>query len=534
MVGLGCECSDATLNQLDPIIEVTPAQLRIPPSTPGFFTITNRGSGRLRITGAAWADGGQENFNLGASDFLLGPGESEQLWVTAAVREPGVHQATVQVTSNDPQQPLLEVGVEVEIPEGPLPPPPAENPALSVCVASAQINPPRCLGDRTIDFGSVPLGQPQSAQVIVKNVGSAPLEVSTELAQSAPDLQLSPVPWQAQLSAGQAQTIEVLYTPGATSAAAILRVGSNDPAQPSVEIPIRGASVTEGCGSIEGSVCDVAGGPAVGAQVWVDAQGQRHQATTDAQGAWRMDCVPPGSWTFTAQSGSWSTTFAGEVVSSQHTTLAGEECLDPRSAQVAVIWGEWDSMQDVLTALNIPHTLYMNSADLLLNPTELAQYDIVFFNCGWNEEVMLNATTVGNIRSFVNAGGSVYASDLAYDMVELGWPSFVDFYGDDTIRDEAEWGPLFEGTVNVLNSALVTALGGQTTVFVESLGTAMESTSANTQVHLQGDRLGDGVQRPFMVSFQPSPTSGRVFFTDFHNSELSAVNTLFNWLIQQL
>jgi hypothetical protein len=40
----------------------------------------------------------------------------------------------------------------------------------------------------------------------------------------------------------------------------------------------------------------------------------------------------------------------------------------------------------------------------------------------------------------VNNGGSVYASDWAYDVVEIGWPDRVDFVGADEIPNDAQLG----------------------------------------------------------------------------------------------
>jgi hypothetical protein len=44
------------------------------------------------------------------------------------------------------------------------------------------------------------------------------------------------------------------------------------------------------------------------------------------------------------------------------------------------------------------------------------------------------------LRAFVQNGGTLYASDQAYDYIERTWPQRIDFFGDDTIGNDAEYG----------------------------------------------------------------------------------------------
>ncbi|GEM49249.1 hypothetical protein [Deinococcus cellulosilyticus] len=60
---------------------------------------------------------------------------------------------------------------------------------------------------------------------------------------------------------------------------------------------------------------------------------------------------------------------------------------------------------------------------------DIFNYDIVFFNCGTQE--LLTPQDAALLRQYVQGGGKIYASDLAYDYVEQAFPEHVDFFGSD-------------------------------------------------------------------------------------------------------
>ena len=81
-----------------------------------------------------------------------------------------------------------------------------------------------------------------------------------------------------------------------------------------------------------------------------------HRNLLATNGDWVLTCVPPGGWTVHAEHGSWSTTLSVQVTSGAVTTLPGQQCLEPNSAEVALVYGEWDQIESVLDGLNIPYT----------------------------------------------------------------------------------------------------------------------------------------------------------------------------------
>ncbi|MCB9649507.1 MAG: choice-of-anchor D domain-containing protein [Deltaproteobacteria bacterium] len=367
--------------------------------------------------------------------------------------------------------------------------------------------------------------------VIVSSL-SLPAPTSSEFALSNPPATPTTIPPGSQVG------LTVTYT-GANDGRddGVLRIQSNDAASATHDVPLIAHASSIPCGDIQGNLCDLSGnGPVAGATVYVDTASGRVQTTTDANGDWVLTCVPPGAYMVHAEYGSWSTTLQATVSSGQVTVFPGRQCLDPGSAEVAVVWGEWDQMQSILDRLNVPYTYYdQGQASRLVNDaSELAQYDMVFFNCGWEEGLGLTNPGRTNIANFVMNGGSVYASDWAYDLIEVGWPAFVDFHGDDTVRDAAQNAGPFNGPVQVVEPTLQAALQGRTTVTIDSCCTAVDAADAATTVYLQGDRLNDGGTHPFMVSFQPHVNSGRVWYTDFHNNGQADIEDIFSWLILQL
>jgi hypothetical protein len=415
------------------------------------------------------------------------------------------------------------------------------SPDLFVPITGAGAGPMLCPMPSPLVFGTHTPGLPVPRQLQLVSCGTQDVVVSglsLPAPTSAEFALTSPPATPATIRPGAQVSLTVTYT-GANDGRddGVLRVQSNDAAAAVREVPLIAHASTAPCGDIQGNLCDLSGnGPVAGGTVYVETAQGRIQTTTDANGDWVLTCVPPGGYTVVAEYGSWSTQLQATVSSGQVTVFPGRQCLDPDSAEVAVVWGEWDQMEGILDQLNIPYTYYGQgqAAGLVNNPSELAQYDIVFFNCGWEELLGINTPGRTNIASFVMNGGSVYASDWAYDLIEVSWPTFVDFHGDDTAIDAAQSAGSHNGPAQVVEPTLQAALQGRSTVTIDSCCTAIDTAGAATTVYLQSDRLNDGGVHPLMVSFQPHMNSGRVWYTDFHNQGQPDIGDIFSWLILQL
>lgn len=157
-------------------------------------------------------------------------------------------------------------------------------------------------------------------------------------------------------------------------------------------------------------------------------------------------------------------------------------------ANIAVVTGSFDDMQDVLAKTGLgdlnafgqlelgTETFDLYDGDYSLEGEEyplfselfedrgdgkarLFNYDIVFINCGAGESnwygeespsrnvPAADESTRATLREYVEEGGRLYVTDLAYDFVEQTFPEFLDFEGSDSTphgepetQDDAEQG----------------------------------------------------------------------------------------------
>jgi hypothetical protein len=298
-------------------------------------------------------------------------------------------------------------------------------------------------------------------------------------------------------------------------------------------------------GTVEGRVCAPDGETWLSdASVYVVREdGTRATATTDADGNYVLEGVPPGTQTVHVEKGSFSSTFEVDVVSNETTVVPDAECeLLPPDLRIAVVDGAYDQVEDVLGSLGIDPanvTMYDGEigffpggniewvGELLGDYATLAQYDVVFFNCGVDDAAFTtekDQVAIDNLRQFVAQGGSVYASDWAYDIVETTWPNYIDFERTDTLGDSAQVG-VSEATIpgTIVDANLAAAMG-QTTINMDyplDIWAVMSAVDAGVTVYVRGNaRVHSGFSEqtrtniPHTVGF--SPGGGRVLYTSFH------------------
>jgi hypothetical protein len=157
------------------------------------------------------------------------------------------------------------------------------------------------------------------------------------------------------------------------------------------------------------------------------------------------------------------------------------------TANIAVVTGAFDEIENVLAKLGFgtvdstgrlnvgseSFDIYLGGGSLDFDPeaagypassalfgslAAMQDYDIIFINCGTNEDPAeaaalsalvathgkeeahalyhvaglkaVSADLASRIRSYVEGGGSIFATDLAYDFVEQSVPEFMNFEGD--------------------------------------------------------------------------------------------------------
>lgn len=313
-----------------------------------------------------------------------------------------------------------------------------------------------------------------------------------------------------------------------------------------------------GMGDVEGRVCGPAG------DVWLaDASvyvirpdDSVNSTTTDLDGNFTLTDVNAGSQTIFIEKGSFSTSVQVDVVDGQTTELPEPACVDAGSAHVAVVTGDWDNIETVLAGVGISDvTMYdgLNGThpsdhDLIGDLDLLSSYDIVFLNCGqYEQDFFTNALYVNNLRMYVDAGGSLYASDWAYDFVEIAFPDSVEFEGNDSQQNAAAVGESGPMSANVADPALATALGGTTVSLNYDLPQWVIPTSAagNSRVLVTGNASAFNYatfqtynvpNAPLAVQFHFGSNGGSVIYTSFHNEQQSTqdMDLILNYMIFEL
>lgn len=298
-------------------------------------------------------------------------------------------------------------------------------------------------------------------------------------------------------------------------------------------------------GAISGRVCDPSGrnwlADAVVYTHLFDATGtltDTRQVFSDRDGRWILEELPPyTTYTVYVQFGdAILDELTVEVGDGDFVELDEPDCFDPLELDVAVITGDYDEFDRVLDNMGFANYTLVDGLDVVAltdflgDPAALAAFDIIFFNGGFVEagviysleDAFADPTLMQNVRDYVEGGGSIYASDWAYDVIEVGWPDKVEFVGDDLVPDAAQVGEYDLVNASVADAALSDWLGSSTLTIEYDLPVwpPIESTSASVTTHLSGGvayRVGTETYNladvPLMVSFTAG--EGKVVFSTF-------------------
>ncbi len=294
-------------------------------------------------------------------------------------------------------------------------------------------------------------------------------------------------------------------------------------------------------GSVEGRVCAPDGVTWLSAAdaFVVRSDGTRVATSTDVDGHYHIDGVPVGDQVVEIIKGSFTASIPVTITSGVTTVIPDDECqLAAENLHIAVVTGDYDRVQEVLDDLGIesgdvdtyPSSVFDSAwtEDLLADRTRLFGYDIVFLNCGLGDLPftahffnVIPEQSLQNLRDFVSQGGSVYASDWAYYVVEKAWPDFIAFRGDDAVGGSAKVGFAPQTVTALVVDAPMSFALGQNSMELHyplSAWVVIDDASPSTTVYIRGDaELDSGTvltNVPHTVAFRPG--SGRVLFTSFH------------------
>lgn len=282
----------------------------------------------------------------------------------------------------------------------------------------------------------------------------------------------------------------------------------------------------EATGSLHGRICGPDGENwVVGAEVSVEHPWGTAVALTDDEGWFLLEGVPVGAYTVLVEKGSFTTTFDAQIVADQVTELPVEECLLQNDVSIAVVEGTFDSIELVLDHLSLSYDYvpFYDTTAFLMDPARLAAYDIIFFNCGmddsWSDPYWGGSPTVvgDNLRTYVNNGGSVYASDWAYWLVETAWPQMNTFQGGDSFNGQAWVGDPGTVTATVLDPVMASRLGSSTAMLNYDLldWVAIRDTQGEVLIEGTYSMYGQTAMGPLAVRMDSG--NGRVLYTTFHN-----------------
>jgi hypothetical protein len=289
-------------------------------------------------------------------------------------------------------------------------------------------------------------------------------------------------------------------------------------------------------GTITGRVCAPDGSTwLAGANVSITlTDGRVIETLSAAEGHWTLIGVPSGTHVVTVVVGSFVSTYEVTVPNNSSVAIPEDQCQIQQNVSIAVVDGQWDDVKSVLVNVGIENETITDftsgwAEQLLLNYDQLAEFDILFFNCGLEETAYLNganaAIVQANLRQFVENGGSVYASDQAYDVIERAFPEYIDFYGDDAVAQDAQKGVAQDSILgSVVDLGLATALGQNTLDLHYPLPswTVMQAVAPQVRVYVRANarvQVGffntQNLQNvPHTVSFASG--NGKVVYTSFH------------------
>ncbi len=297
-------------------------------------------------------------------------------------------------------------------------------------------------------------------------------------------------------------------------------------------------------GEIRGRICSSDGrnwlADAVVYTNLIDADGRLYDtviAYTDLDGNFTLSDLPgKNEYTVYVQYGD-ETIEQHEIYLDDGETeeLEEPECFDPLEVDVAVVTGDYDDFQLVLSNMGFANYEVVDGltegeiTSFLLDSEALSRYDIIFMNGGCLEQDVLYGENTAqadqiatNIRDYVNNGGQIYSSDWAYDYVESIWPDAIDFVGNDDEVDSAQLGEYGFVKAAVSDSAMAEWLGSNYVDIEYDLPVwaPIEDTSSAVSVHLSGDvEYREGTSSytlssvPLLVSFTSG--EGRVVYSTF-------------------
>jgi hypothetical protein len=204
--------------------------------------------------------------------------------------------------------------------------------------------------------------------------------------------------------------------------------------------------------------------------------------------------------------------------------------------RLAVTPAHFDDMGKLLDSMGPGFKYQTIELDELLDKNRLSQFDVIFFTCGtipdsWVKQKFSSSLRPGtiqveakqevldkvaeNLKSFVNRGGTLYASDLRLGFVDRAFSGFVD-------GSKVRSGKPQSVAADVVDPTLGQLLGSsQVALKFDQPGWLPAAIYGKAvQVYLKGryeTADGDRLETPLLVRFPFG--QGAIIFTSFHNEK---------------
>ncbi len=270
--------------------------------------------------------------------------------------------------------------------------------------------------------------------------------------------------------------------------------------------------------------------PAPGVHVY-DKVSPSYSGYTDKSGFFKMT-IPAGARTIVIDGGIFKkeipVSLSEGEIQEIYPSSSPFVLVDSTRYKIAILWGSFDAIQNILKEIGVREISspddsssgYVIYNDYTTFPTtieELRKFNLLAFNCG-SEPPDISASV---LREYVSSGGSIYASDWAYWVIDSlglsGTEVFFHYQGGTTQVGS-------EGRVKakILDDLLKMQLGKDSVVinFDHSHWAVIDSVKSSVKALLVGDVLtvnGDSVKSaPLSIITRMQDNGGSVFYTSFH------------------
>lgn len=272
-------------------------------------------------------------------------------------------------------------------------------------------------------------------------------------------------------------------------------------------VALRGVSSSRGpVGVVRGTVITADGRTPI-ADATVALDGAAVMTRSGPDGSYTLKGVPAGSQVIVASRGVFTSRSRAEV-RPDAVTRASDMPLRS-GGKLAFVRGATDTIEEIVDRL-LGNPIDEIRASDLGDATITAQYRMILLNCGLDEALATDPAIVRNLREFVRAGGTLYASDHAAGYVHGIVPEFM------ARHDGQE-----QVVLATLTDPRLAAFVGRTRVNIHyDLGAwaTIASMPEAARVLARGTVVADSVlSRSAPLAIEIPLGAGRVIFTTFHN-----------------